>query len=135
MVRQRLSDLLSHVLIFIGCAETARQKILSILHHTTNSHTFPSFTHFSKCEHGEKDEEKRPWIPAGSLAMAKLRKAICGEDNKNLDDLNHMTGEESINGLDNSYSPIDISEFVHTGDIESINNLQLKYANKTFSYR
>ena len=26
-------------------------------------------------------------------------------------------------------------EFVHTSDIESLNNLQLKYANKTFSYR
>ena len=31
-------------------------------------------------------------------------------------------------------NPFFFAEFLHTGDIESINNLQLKYANKTFSY-
>ena len=31
-------------------------------------------------------------------------------------------------------NPFSFAEFLHTGDIESINNLQLKYANKTFSY-
>jgi hypothetical protein len=76
-----------------GCPETARQKILSILHHTSNCHSFPAFTHFNKCEHGDLAEERRPWIPSGSLAMRKLRNAICGETNRNLDDLKNMSGK------------------------------------------
>ena len=76
--------------MFVGCPETARQKIMSILHHTSNCHIFPSFHRFSKCEHEDLNEESRPWIAPGSLAMAKLRKAICGDDNKNLDDLKYM---------------------------------------------
>jgi len=98
-----------------GCPETARQKVLSILHHVTNCHHFPSFHLFGKCEHGDI-VEKKPWIHPNSKAMQKLRTAICGEDNRNLDDLKFMT------------------ECLNTSDLESINNLQLKYANKKYSY-
>ena len=75
-----------------GCPETARQKILSILHHTSNNHNFPDFHFFKKCEHGDLGEERRPWIEPESLAMNKLRNAICGDNNRNLDDLKFMTG-------------------------------------------
>ena len=80
--------------------------MLSILHHTAGSHIFPSFDLFPRCAHGPVEENK-PWIPAGmlfglnqfekyqllgSLAMEKLRKAICGKNDKNLSDLEYMTG-------------------------------------------
>ena len=68
---------------------------MSILHHTTNSHSFPGFTHFTQCEHGPLGQERRPWIREGSIALSKLRNAICGENNGNLDDLKHMTGEDN----------------------------------------
>ena len=42
----------------------ARQKSLSILHHTAGQHSFPSFSLFPKCEHGPLDETKG-WIPEG----------------------------------------------------------------------
>ena len=103
--------------------------------------------------------------------MTKLRKAICGDDNKNLDDLKYMTGKILFTDPTQTFvvvfacgslrppvylfvftnlyeiqpllgllvlggtKYIIFAEFVHTGDIESMNNLQLKYANKTFSYR
>ena len=82
--------------------------------------------------------------------MTKLRKAICGDDNKNLDDLKYVTGKNFIYLFASEIQPLlvllvlggskymyffSFSEFLHTGDIESMNNLQLKYANKTFSYR
>ena len=118
-----------------GCPEMARQKIMSILHHTSNCHIFPSFPLFSQCEHEDLNKENRPWIAPGSLAMAKLRKAVCGDDNKNLDDLKYMTGKVFTTMNLGPYWCLFITEFIHTGDIESMNNLQLKYANKTFSYR
>ena len=70
--------------------------------------------------------------------MEKLRNAICGKGGKNLDDLEHMTGKYQIildtntfNQNDDFYHNVShsISEFCHTGDIESLNSLQLKYAN------
>merc|ERR1719508_75918 len=48
--------------------------------------------------------------------MDKLRKAICGKKKNLLQALRYMT------------------ECWQTSDIESLNNLVLKYANKTFSY-
>ena len=90
--------------------------------------------------------------------MEKLRDAICGKSGKNLDDLTHMTGKHfqhsyyfivpigiyisvietkqqpsriSIIGFEIMNLTILFEEFCHTGDIESLNSLQLKYANKT----
>lgn len=48
--------------------------------------------------------------------MNKLRLAVMGNNGKNLDDLAQM------------------DEFVHTSDLESLNSLLLKYANKTYVY-
>ena len=141
-----------------GCSETARQKILSILHHTSNSHHFPSYQKFPQCEHEDLDSVKRPWIEPGSVAMTKLRNAICGENNRNLDDLEHMTGVKVylvfvnwnmlcslINWFAGGWTKQNLcsdlvniilfSEFVHTSEIESLNNLRLKYSNKKYSYR
>ena len=70
----------------------AKEKILSILQHVSNVHSFPSFQYFKQCEHGPLHEQK-PWIAPGSKAMQKLREAVCGKSGRNLDDLTHMTGK------------------------------------------
>ena len=54
-----------------GNAPLARQKILSIFHHTANVHTFPAFTLFKKCQHS-KIVEPRPWIKAGKNILQKI---------------------------------------------------------------
>merc|ERR1719186_946722 len=48
--------------------------------------------------------------------MKKLRQAIMGKNEKNLDDLKGM------------------DEFIHTSNLESLNSLILKYCNKTYVY-
>ena len=98
-----------------GNADLAREKIQSILQHTTNQHTFSFLTRFPKCLHGPITVV-RPWIIAASVAFQKLKFAIFGKDDKNLVDLPHYT------------------ECLQTSDIESFNSLILKYANKTYSY-
>ena len=98
-----------------GSEELAREKIMSILHHTTNNHLFPSFALFKKCAHGII-KVSRPWLNAASIAFTKLKICIFGKDNKNLEDLKHLT------------------LCLQTSDIESFNSLILKYANKTYSY-
>ena len=50
----------------LGKASLAKQKILSIFHHVSNTHKFPSFTEFKECAHGEI-VETRPWIKAGTI--------------------------------------------------------------------
>ena len=68
----------------------------------------------------------------GSKAMQKLRSSILGKRGKNLDDVEQMTGQFSgENCFDGLHSP----DFCHTGYIESLNSLLLKYANKTYFYR
>ena len=91
-----------------GNPEKAKQVILSILHHVTDNHIFPALPLFSKCVHGPIDQEKE-WIKPGynikvlmtwvqllkldSLALERLRKAICGKNGKNLDDVKFMSGK------------------------------------------
>ena len=79
--------------------------------------------------------------------MPKLRESIWGKKGKNLDDLEFMTGME-IRAfglqifldstffwvLDKTWSDNTL-EFVHTGDLESLNALLLKYAKKTHAFR
>ena len=55
------------IFCYLGCPEMARQKILSILHHVSNQHQFPSFTLFPECAHGPLEQE-RPWIATGSFS-------------------------------------------------------------------
>ena len=50
--------------LIIGNPEKARQIILSILHHISNSHNFPGFTLFPKCAHGPIEVQKS-WIDSG----------------------------------------------------------------------
>ena len=58
--------------LVLGNAALAREKIMSILQHVSGVHTFPSFQHFKKCEHGELEEQK-PWIAPGmTWAEAEL---------------------------------------------------------------
>ena len=66
--------------------------------------------------------------------MQKLRTSICGKKGNNLDDLVHMTSKlfEDILGF---YFIFNVLEFCHTGHLESLNSLLLKYANKTYFYR
>jgi hypothetical protein len=63
--------------------------------------------------------------------MAKLRVAIMGKKGRNLDDLKFMTGKLTVVEL----LLILILEFCHTGDLESLNALLLKYAKKTHAFR
>ena len=63
--------------------------------------------------------------------MAKLRVAIMGKKGRNLDDLKFMTGKLT----DFELLLILILEFCHTGDLESLNALLLKYAKKTHAFR
>jgi hypothetical protein len=65
-----------------GNPSLAREKILSILHHITGeylmlilmltdvlfsgSHTFPTFSQFKECAHGELEADRnKPWIKPG----------------------------------------------------------------------
>lgn len=98
-----------------GDPDLAREKIQSILQHTTDKHSFSFLTLFPKCLHGPITVV-RPWIIAASVAFQKLKLAIFGKDNKNLMDIKHY------------------AECLQTSDIESFNSLILKYANKTYSY-
>ena len=66
--------------------------------------------------------------------MQKLRSSILGKKGENLDDLEQMTGE-FLNRTKCFLLLFILSDFCHTGDIESLNSLLLKYANKTFFYR
>lgn len=79
-----------------GCPETSRHKILSIMHHTSNRHEFSELTKFSKCEHGDLGEVKRPWIGKNAPVKPKMGHAICGENNKNLEDLKYLTGKDRL---------------------------------------
>ena len=65
---------------------------MSILHHTSNRHEFSELTKFPKCEHGDLGDVKRPWFPKNSPVKPKVRHILCGENNKNLNDLKYMTG-------------------------------------------
>ena len=68
--------------------------------------------------------------------MNKLRLAVMGNNGKNLDDLPQMDGKIwQTNDLNTNQTKTFRSEFVHTSDLESLNSLLLKYANKTYVYR
>ena len=74
-----------------GDPEAAKQVILSILHHVSDNHVFPSLPLFSKCGHGPIEQEKE-WIKPGSVALERLREAVLGRDGRNLADVEYMSG-------------------------------------------
>ena len=59
-----MTEYQSELVACLGCPDLAREKIMSILQHVSNVHSFGSFEHFKKCEHGTLDEQK-PWIAPG----------------------------------------------------------------------
>ena len=65
--------------------------------------------------------------------MGKLSAAIMGKKGRNLDDLKFMTGKFKLPVIE--LQLILILEFCHTGDLESLNALLLKYAKKTHAFR
>ena len=54
--------------ISTGCADLAREKIMSIFHHVANKHVFKAFKFFKKCLHKEITEEK-PWVDEGKFSI------------------------------------------------------------------
>ena len=117
-----------------------REKILSIMGHITNQHTFPLNNEHKMCTHPTLSEDGRdkPWLRADSVvrknlskrccsiqknlqftikAVKKVKQAILGHENCRIKELDHMLG------------------FTHTGLIESWNALNNKYANKNYYYR
>ena len=57
-----------------------------------------------------------------------------GEDGRNLDDLDKMTGHKHKLYLCQNYDYL-YAEGLTTSSVENLNNLVLKYANKTHVYR
>lgn len=96
-----------------------KEKVISILDHITNNHSFPKNSKHLKCSHGDLGPEElrtKPFISKNSASAKKLEKALKGANNSRLEDLPMMVG------------------FTHTGDIENFNSLHMKYASKTFTY-
>lgn len=96
-----------------------KEKVLSILDHVTNQHSFPTNTKHLKCAHedlGLEQQRTKPFLKKSSPAAKKLGNALRGANKSRLEDLEMMTG------------------FTHTGDIENFNSLNNKYANKKFVY-
>ena len=67
------------------------------------------------------------------VELEKTRCAVCGLNNQNLADLEHMDGKSLINFVV-FYDQI-LLEYIHTSDIEGLNSLVLKYSSKTHVYR
>ena len=86
------TNVVYHCKPHLDCPETSREKITSIMHHTSKCHSFAAFKHFKQCEHGHSDCVKRPWFVEGTVPHQKMGKSIFGEDGRNLDDLKHYTG-------------------------------------------
>lgn len=59
--------------------------------------------------------------------------SILGARGNNLDDLEHMDGNFWKEGVNVCLQSV-ILEFQHTGDLESLNSLLLKYSSKKDSY-
>ena len=95
-------DLIVNYSFISGDPETAKQVILSILHHVSNSHVFPALPLFSKCGHGSVEQEKE-WIKPGSVALERLREALLGRDGRNLADVEFMSGRNVLGPITTLY--------------------------------
>jgi len=67
----------------------------------------------------------------GSPALAKVREAVMGPNGNNLDDLVRLDGItlKPLISMD-----FHISAFLHTGDLEAVNALLLKYLPKKIAF-
>ena len=71
----------------------------------------------------------------GSPALAKVREAVMGPNGNNLDDLVRLDGI-TLKTFDlNGFLYFYISAFLHTGDLEAVNALLLKYLPKKIAFR
>ena len=71
----------------------------------------------------------------GSPALAKVREAVMGPNGNNLDDLVRLDGI-TLKTFDlNGFLYFYISALLHTGDLEAVNALLLKYLPKKIAFR
>ena len=68
----------------------------------------------------------------GSPALAKVREAVMGPNGNNLDDLVRLDGITLRPLISMDFF---ISAFLHTGDLEAVNALLLKYLPKKIAFR
>ena len=68
----------------------------------------------------------------GSPALAKVREAVMGPNGNNLDDLVRLDGITLRPLISVNFH---ISAFLHTGDLEAVNALLLKYLPKKIAFR
>ena len=61
-----------------------KEKVLSILDHITNNHSFPKNSKHLKCSHGDLGPEElrtKPFISKNSASAKKLEKVLKGTNN------------------------------------------------------
>ena len=105
-----------------GQAEVLREKWLSMLEHIANKHTWkssPKFQFVKKCGHAvmsRREKKSITWLKKGSPSLVALEEVVTNQ--KLLKDLAKLT------------------EFHHTGQLESYHSLMTKYVPKRehFSY-
>lgn len=99
-----------------GDADILREKWLSLLHHITGKHRWKisaEFKHIKMCGHAtisRKDQKSIKWLKAGSPAHVALEEVVT--NSKLLKDIGKLT------------------EFHHTGELESYHSLMTKYVPK-----
>lgn len=96
-----------------GNVEILREKWTSIVHHVSNKHRWAGNKHFRRCSHARLPQNKQrqtKWLKAGSAAHVALEDIVY--NSKFLKDLSKLT------------------EFCHTGELESYHSMLLKYCPK-----
>ncbi len=94
----------------------SREKFISILSHVSNKHAWDTSHHFHHCEHEHLDDsEDREWLIAGSAAHKALQEVILSK--KLLQDVEHL------------------SEFCHTGTLETYHSMMTKYLPKRVHFQ
>lgn len=97
-----------------GNAELLKERISSIPSHLSNVHEFPNNNQHKACCHGPLGP--KAWLSPDSKTIGKVRAALNGHQGCRMSDLDMMT------------------DFTHTGDLESFNALLNKYCPKRFFY-
>ena len=102
------------------CAQSCQQqpnllgdKFMSAIYHTTSQHSWITLDYFNACAHPplSREREKRTkWLKPDSPAHQPLKKAILDK--------------QILNAIGQ------LSEFLHTGDLESYHSLITKYVPK-----
>lgn len=96
-----------------GNVEILREKWTSIVHHVSNKHKWTGNKHFHRCSHARlpRDRQRKTkWLKAGSAGHVALEDIVYNP--KFLKDLSKLT------------------QFCHTGELESYHSMLLKYCPK-----